>query len=208
MTVLSPWLISKEPACNTVDTGEVGSILGKGRSPGGRHDNSLQCSCLGNPMDRKAWWATVHGVAQSWTQRSTHTWRWLGPPLNENQIPYLPIKFYKQRGRTDHDSFAAYTDFVVLRSLNQFVCSSLPFSAEAASSPCMWARHHWAISKSHAVLVMDGWMLPHLQLHLFLCPFFTAMFFFYYHTWPEKGQVRNKQALKAGTQKPSIFWMN
>ena len=42
--------------------------LGWGRSPGGGHGNPLQYSCLENPMDRGAWWATVHGVSKSWTQ--------------------------------------------------------------------------------------------------------------------------------------------
>ena len=41
------------------------SISGLGRSPGGGHGNPLQYSCLENPMDRGAWWATVHGVAKS-----------------------------------------------------------------------------------------------------------------------------------------------
>ena len=41
--------------------------------PGGRHGNTLQYSCLGNPMDRGAWWATVHGVAKSWTRLSDFT---------------------------------------------------------------------------------------------------------------------------------------
>ena len=57
------------------DTGNVGPIPGLGRSPGEGHGNSLQYSCLGNPMDRGAWWATVHRVAKSWTrlkQLSTH----------------------------------------------------------------------------------------------------------------------------------------
>ena len=36
--------------------------------PGEVHDNPLQYSCLENPMDRGAWWATVHGVTKSWTQ--------------------------------------------------------------------------------------------------------------------------------------------
>ena len=48
-----------------VDAGEasgLGSIPGLGRSPGG--GNPLQYSCLGNPMDRGDWWATVHGVAR------------------------------------------------------------------------------------------------------------------------------------------------
>ena len=39
-----------------------------GKIPGGGHGNPLQCSCLENPVDRGAWWATVHGVAKSWTQ--------------------------------------------------------------------------------------------------------------------------------------------
>ena len=64
----------KESACNAAD---LGLILGSGRSPGEGHGNPLQCSCLENPMDKGAWWATVHGVAESWTRLSdlahTHT---------------------------------------------------------------------------------------------------------------------------------------
>ena len=55
---------SKESACNA---GDLGSIPGLGRSPGGRHGNPLQYSCLQNPMDRGAWWATVYGVTKSQT---------------------------------------------------------------------------------------------------------------------------------------------
>ena len=49
------------------DLRDMGSIPGLGRSPGGGHSNLLQCSCLENPMDRGAWWATVHRVAKSLT---------------------------------------------------------------------------------------------------------------------------------------------
>ena len=55
----------KESACNAGDARDLGLIPGPGRSPGGGNGNTLQCSCLGNPMDREAWWATVHGVAKS-----------------------------------------------------------------------------------------------------------------------------------------------
>ena len=48
------------------NAGDVGSIPGLGRSLGG-NDNPLQDSCLGNPMDRGAWRAMVHGVSKSWT---------------------------------------------------------------------------------------------------------------------------------------------
>ena len=57
-------LDGKEFTCNVRD---LGSIPVLGRSPGGGHGNTLQYSCLENSMDRGAWWATVHGVAKSWT---------------------------------------------------------------------------------------------------------------------------------------------
>ena len=50
--------------------GDPGSIPGSERPPGGGHGNPLPYSCLENPMDRGAWGATVHGVAQSWTRLS------------------------------------------------------------------------------------------------------------------------------------------
>ena len=50
------------------DARDVGLIPGSGRSPGEGNGNPLQNSCLENPMDRGAWWATVHGVAKGWTQ--------------------------------------------------------------------------------------------------------------------------------------------
>ena len=51
--------------CNA---GDPGSIPGSGRSPGEGNGNPLQYSCLENPMDRGAWWATLHGVTRSRTQ--------------------------------------------------------------------------------------------------------------------------------------------
>ena len=54
-----------ESACNV---GDLSSIPGSGRSPGGGHGNPHQYSCLENPMDRGARWATVHGVAKSRTR--------------------------------------------------------------------------------------------------------------------------------------------
>ena len=57
----------KNPPANAGDTG---SIPESGRSPGAGNGNPLQYSCLGNPMDRGAWQATDHGVAESGTQLS------------------------------------------------------------------------------------------------------------------------------------------
>ena len=58
---------SKESACNV---GDLGSVPGLGRSPGGGHGNSLQYSYLENSMDRGPWWVTVQRVAKSRTQLS------------------------------------------------------------------------------------------------------------------------------------------
>ena len=56
----------KESACAMQEIREdAGSIPGWGRSPGEGNGNPLQDSCLGNPMDREACWATVHGVTKS-----------------------------------------------------------------------------------------------------------------------------------------------
>ena len=58
----------KKPSVNAGDVRDLGSIPGWGRYPGGGHGNPLQDSCLENPMDRGAWWATVHSVAQNQAQ--------------------------------------------------------------------------------------------------------------------------------------------
>ena len=47
-----------------VSAGDIGSVPGWGKSAGGGHGNPLQYSCLENPMDRGAWWATIHGAAK------------------------------------------------------------------------------------------------------------------------------------------------
>ena len=60
--------VGKESTCNAEDTGDLGSIPGSGRPPGEGNGNLLHYSCLENPMDRGAWWATVDGVAKSRTQ--------------------------------------------------------------------------------------------------------------------------------------------
>ena len=50
--------------------GDMDSLPESGRSPGEGNGNPLQYSCLGNPMDRGAWQATVHGIEKNWTQLS------------------------------------------------------------------------------------------------------------------------------------------
>ena len=67
-------LVIKNLAANARDVQDAGLIPGLGRSPGGGHGNPLQYSCLGNPMHRGAWRATVHGSQRVGLKRlSTHT---------------------------------------------------------------------------------------------------------------------------------------
>ena len=53
-------VVAKNPLANAGDTGDTGSMPGSGKAPGERNGNPLQFSCLGNPMDKEARWATVH----------------------------------------------------------------------------------------------------------------------------------------------------
>ena len=79
------WLRGKEPACGA---GDWGSIPGSGRSPGGRHDNPLQYSCLENPTDRGAWQAAVHRIRHSSATKkpSPHSAIWRGHTVGVHQL--------------------------------------------------------------------------------------------------------------------------
>ena len=72
-------VVKKNPPANAGDARDTGLIPEPGRSPGGGHGNPLQCYSLENPMDRRAWRATVYRVAESNMIKATqHT--------GENQI--------------------------------------------------------------------------------------------------------------------------
>ena len=72
----------KEPTCQCRRWKKSGLIAGSERSPGGGHGNPLS----GNPMDRGAWWVTVHNVSQSWTQLSKLA------RMHANTIRNLPVR--------------------------------------------------------------------------------------------------------------------
>ena len=85
-------LVLKDPPAKAEDVRDMGLIPGSERSSGGGHGNLLQYSCLENPMDRGAWWSTVHGAAKSRTQL-----KWLSMhapctsyPQVDNTKNYLP----------------------------------------------------------------------------------------------------------------------
>ena len=104
---LPRWLNDKESACQCrrrrrrgpkeerrgpkeVST-QGGLILGLRRSPGGGNGNPLQYSCLGNSMDRGAWWATVHGVTKSWTWLIN--WTHHAHPSHYKSLNFNVLKF-------------------------------------------------------------------------------------------------------------------
>ena len=66
------WLSGKDKPANAGDAGDLDSIPGWERSPGEGSGTPLQYSCLEDPMDGGAWWAAVHGVAESRTRLGTH----------------------------------------------------------------------------------------------------------------------------------------
>jgi len=78
----------KNPLANV---GDMGSIPGLGRSPGKGNDNPFQYSCLGNPMDRGAWLATVHGISK---ESDTTLW------LNDNML--FPTEYFFSRKYETH----------------------------------------------------------------------------------------------------------
>ena len=78
----------KESVCSV---GDLGSIPGLGRSPGEGNGNLLQYSCLENSMDRSVWWATVYGLAASWTQLSDQAAEWFICTLSVAWWPWWPF---------------------------------------------------------------------------------------------------------------------
>ena len=83
-------LVVKNSPTDAGDARDAGSIPGLGRSPGEGHANSLQYSCLGNSVDRRVWWATVHRVSKSWTQLRRLWTHNLDSVLKSREIALLP----------------------------------------------------------------------------------------------------------------------
>ena len=98
-------LMVKNLPANTGNTRDWGSIPGLGRPPGVGNSNLLQYSCLGNPVDRGAWWAIVQGVAKSRTRLSMcaclHTHRHTHTNTQGRIIHHLS---YKNRPMWDNTS--------------------------------------------------------------------------------------------------------
>ena len=111
-------VVVKNLLANAGDVRDTGSIPGSGRSPGEGHGNPLQYSYLENSMDRKAWQATEHGMAKSWTwlewlSKHAQTWKRLGSweksscfiRLEESRVWFMILKrvlfllYHRREGR-------------------------------------------------------------------------------------------------------------
>ena len=98
-------LVVNNPAANAGDTRDTSSISGSGRSPGEGNGNPLQYSCLEDPTDRGAWWATVHGVTKSWTRLSHFTFTFImvqlsHPYMTTGKTIALTVQTFVTKGRS------------------------------------------------------------------------------------------------------------
>ena len=112
---------------NAGGTRHLGLIPGSGRSPEVGNGNLLQCSCLGNPMDRGAWWATVRGVA--------HTSYWLPSACLPPPTFFFPFFMLINPFRTDHVLETILSTFYIISHSPSFN----PLGQKLLTSPfCRW----------------------------------------------------------------------
>ena len=126
-----------EVKASASNAGDLGSICGSGRSPGEGNGNPLQCSCLGNPLDRGSWWATVHGIARSWA--------WLSDETTAAAI-ILAVGHSTTAKVTNRVTIPFTTETVLdqwqRRSLLRVVCVNL--NGDDCVGVCSFTRNLWA----------------------------------------------------------------
>ena len=123
----------EEPTCQCRKQKGSSSIPGSGRFPGEGNGNPLQYSCLENPMDREAWWATVHRVAKSQTQLKDTSLP--NAPHNQNYSLSLPtsISILKPQVCTSQDAKIS-VNFVGRQEINQFCSQARDKSMQSCKS--------------------------------------------------------------------------
>ena len=163
-------IMVKNPPANAGDVRDTGSIPGSGRSPREGNGNPLQCSCLENPMDRRAWRAAVHGVTKSWIRL-----RGFGTKVDKllGEVPHYRQWWYSNY----HVTFEV---FLKWRNQNTFIfflialCGVWHLSSATrgqTGTPCIVRQrlHHWTtrevpplssftVRKQHCERrIMDRW---------------------------------------------------
>ena len=142
--------VVKNPPVNAGDTGDASLIPGLGRSPGGGHGNPLQYSCLENPVDRGAWWATVHRVEKSRMQLK---------PLSTRLHVYGLPKWFSgkestcQCSRRRRHKFDPWVEKIPWRSSwqpIQYSCLRIPWTEEPGGLHSMGSQragHDWVTGR-------------------------------------------------------------
>ena len=113
----------QETVCNT---GDLGLILGSRSSPGKGNDNPFQYFCLGNPMNRGAWWAIVHRVTQSRT--------WLSDKTTTTMYTYTDTHIHKHT----HIKFDNMWDYSVSEKQRSYLNFSGSLGMYPRRLPAMW----------------------------------------------------------------------
>ena len=175
--------VVKNPPANAGDTGDVVLVPESGRSPGVGSGNTLQYSCLENPMDRGAWRATVHGVAKNWTWFSgwarTLSSHW--PQTAGSYIYFtpcvVPTKFWsfcpfqKLRAKVTNISLTRWMAKPFLISTSSCQCSKL----------CSATAHLFPSKRSARILLLQVQSRT-VTWTQFLSIFFLSFFFFWPHS--------------------------
>ena len=122
----------------TCKLGYLGLIPGLGRSLGGGHGSPLQCSCLGNPMERGAWWATVHGVAKK-SDMTKHT---ACTHHAHKLLVWMIRKLSLENQRMDRQSELSWLFYPWLCSLlHPAQCWVMVAASLAGGLECMWGTN-------------------------------------------------------------------
>ena len=145
-------------------------IPGPGRSPGEENGNPLQYSCLGNPMDRGAWRATVHGVIKSWTQLSMHAkYQWSKWGQTQGLLPPVTLLVCIQRREFAQTHKHLHKCIGLRRQLPPLLARSSPGKVSLAQNVCdKGIRHVEGLPAYTSVLALNPAGLSKLNTELVL----------------------------------------
>ena len=161
--------VGEESICNAGDTGDSGPIPESGKSPGGGHSNPFQYSCLENPMDREAWWATVHGVSKSQTQM-----KWLSMQTLQAWLHIRSRKLHNLNVKWSPTGWCLHLCSIVQKA-------QMLFLQAAKTSSLKDMMDFWF---SITLSVPPFWITVHRSGFDFCCLFvclFTITFYFCFH---------------------------
>ena len=166
-------LVVKNWSAHAGDTRDAGLLPASERFPGGGHGNPLQYSCLENPMDRGAWWATVHGVTKSWT----HDWS----DLAHMRVPTSSLTLWLSTGEIHKH---VTTDWKALCILNLHWCCQPAATLKPQSDyfrDCLFALA-WSCRLGHHVVIFNRYFF--IVSNVMSLPYFLSPLSFSFCSCP------------------------